>query len=487
MSEKAAGGLPPDVLRSTDPVNPAGQPSPDQETTLSAPFTTLAVGARENRFRAEQLSRGERIGHYEILNLLGEGGFSAVYAARHLYLNHEVALKTLRRGATGREDSERFLREAQALAILASPHVIRVHDAGMWNDLPYIVLEKITGDNVQDLVARRGPFSLGRAMDLLEELGRVLVLQEQRGILHRDIKPSNVLQRTDGSFCLADYGLVGRADATQRAAREALEKWDDVTLSGQFFGTPLYIAPEQIEGRADHRTDLFLLGMTAWECLAGKPARMHLTGYGSDLTTLFALARQPLPTARSVRDDVPEGLDAVLSGLLAPAPEERYHSAAEFVQDLEAFRYQGRPPQGSTRGDVFVAMPFAPGFGAPYEAIEQACVRVRLRPRRMDQLVFVKDIWNQIVQEIEACAMVVADFSAAEREAWPNPNVLTEAAHARAINKALIILSQDPPERLPFDWRHIPVLRYTPDPAGLQGLTEQLTTKLRHAMLATVH
>src|SRR3990170_669098 len=119
VSEKAAGGLPPDVLRSTDPVNPAGQPSPDQETTLSAPFTTLAVGARENRFRAEQLSRGERIGHYEILNLLGEGGFSAVYAARHLYLNHEVALKTLRRGATGREDSERFLREAQALAILA--------------------------------------------------------------------------------------------------------------------------------------------------------------------------------------------------------------------------------------------------------------------------------------------------------------------------------------------------------------------------------
>lgn len=101
----------------------------------------------------------------------------------------------------------------------------------------------------------------------------------------------------------------------------------------------------------------------------------------------------------------------------------------------------------------------------------------------MDRLVFVKDIWNQIVQEIEASAVVVADFSRAHWWRQSNANVVTEAAHARAIGKPLIVISQDAPERLPFDWRHMPVLRYTPTAAGLRNLTEQLAGKLRHAVL----
>jgi hypothetical protein len=459
----------------------------DPERTLTATaFQTLAAAKRENRFRAERLEPGKRIGHYEILHLLGEGGFGAVYAARHAYLNHEFALKTLRDSVTGKEGGERFLREAQALALLSNPHVIRVYDAGMWEDLPYIILEKIDGDSLQELVARRGPFSVGRALDLLEELGQVLVLQEKRGILHRDIKPGNVLQRTDGSFCLLDYGLVGRDRSSHTQAREALDGWDTVT--GNVAGTLLYMAPEQIEcKRLDHRTDMYLLGMTAWECLVGKPARQSMRDResGPDLMAAYQLARETVPATRTLRVDVPEGLDSVLGGLLAPVVEERYASAADFLHDLETFRYQGKRPFGGTRGDVFVAMPYAQRFRTAYAAIEQACFEARLRPRRMDKLVFVKDIWNQIVQEIEACRIVVADFSCHGRGGTPNPNVLTEAAHARAIGKALIVLSRDPPEGLPFDWRHMPIVRYAAGPSGFKALAEELSAKLRHAMLDT--
>jgi tRNA A-37 threonylcarbamoyl transferase component Bud32 len=470
----------------------SASPDPDPDRTLSATvtaFQTLAAAKREHRFRAERLEPGKRIGHYEILRLLGEGGFSAVYAARHAYLNHEVALKTLRESATGPEESERFLREAQALALLSNPHVIRVYDAGMWEDLPYIILEKIEGDNLHQLVNRLGRFSVGRTMDLLEQLGQVLALQEQRKILHRDIKPGNVLQRADGSFCLLDYGLVGwdRSRGEKNEKGDLVDDWDTATASGRAVGTLLYMAPEQLMGkRLDHRTDLFLLGMTAWECLAGRGVRdaaRDRSGGDGLFGAVVKLALEPVPPARSVREDVPAELDAVLAGLLAPEAGDRYHTASDFLHDLETFRYQGKRPIGSTRGDVFVAMPFDQRFQPAYAAIEQACAASRLRPRRMDQLVFVKDIWNQIVQEIEACAVVVVDFSSPARGRSPNPNVLTEAAHARAIGKSLIVLSQDPPERLPFDWRHMPVLRYSADPPGLESLAEQLAGKLRHAML----
>lgn len=466
-------------------------PGPDPDRMMSATITafqTLAAAKREHRFRAERLEPGKRIGHYEILGPLGEGGFSAVYAARHAYLKHEVALKTLRESATGPEESERFLREAQALALLSNPHVIRVYDAGMWEDLPYIILEKIEGDNLHQLVGRLGRFSVGRTMDLLEQLGQVLALQEERKILHRDIKPGNVLQRADGTFCLLDYGLVGWDRGSRRSKKgDLVDDWDTATASGRAVGTLLYMAPEQFLGKQlDHRTDLFLLGMTAWECLAGRSVRdAARDGSGDDgfFAAVYKLALEPVPSARSVREDVPVELDAVLASLLAPAAEERYPTASEFLHDLESFRYQGKRPIGSTRGDVFVAMPYAQRFRTAYTAIEQACRDARLRPRRMDKLVFVKDIWNQIVQEIEASRVVVADFSAPGRGHSPNPNVLTEAAHARAIGKTLIVISRDPPEGLPFDWRHIPIVRYAPGRAGFKALTEELTGKFRHAML----
>ncbi len=445
-------------------------------------FQTLVAAKREQRFRAERLSPGKLIGHYEILRLLGEGGFSAVYAARHKYLDHEVALKTLRESAVGPEESERFLREAQALALLSSPHVIRVHDAGMWEDLPYIILEKIDGEDLHQALQRSGPFSLGRAMDLLEEVGRVLVTQEEHQVLHRDIKPGNILRREDGRFCLLDYGLVGwdRRARPGRDRAEMVDAWDTATATGYAIGTPLYMAPEQVLGkRLDHRTDLFLLGMTAWECLVGRPAREWLRD-SPGVQHFQRIAAEPVPAARSARDDVPPGLDAVLGGLLATDAAERYGTAAEFLHDLEAFRYQGKRPTGSTRGDVFVAIPYAARYRSTYLAIEAACADARLRPRRMDKLVFVKDIWNQIVQEIEASRVVVADFSAPAGSRSPNPNVLTEAAHARAIGKALIVISRDPPEGLPFDWRHMPIVRYGTGRAGLAELARELADKLRH-------
>lgn len=458
----------------TDP--PASE-SGDLAATAMPTMATLAAGLRDETYRAGNFRAGDRLGKYQIIKPLGRGGFGSIYEAEHVYIKHRVALKTISQGYAKTEIAERFLREARVIAALRGRGVLNVYDVDMWEGQPYIALELIAGGNLSENLRVVSRFSINRALDLMEEMAHVLVRHQAMSIVHRDIKPSNICIRSNGQFCLLDYGLVGIAgDKTVDSETRAQMDFRDVTVEGAICGTPRYMSPEQWQSpQVSHQSDLFSLGVTAWECLCGRLARKSTSSHEE----MKAEAMKPIPSAREWREDMPDALETILFGLLSIDRAKRYSSAGELLKDIEGYRYHGRKVQGPIEGAVFVAIPFAYKFEGVFEAIAIACSRRRLQANRMDRLVFVQDIWNQMVHEIQRSGIVVADFTWETWRQRANPNVVTEAAHARAIGKPLILISQNSAESLPFDWRHMPVIRYTNNKSGLAELTARISERLR--------
>lgn len=398
---------------------------------------------------------------------------SRVFDAEHVYLGQQVALKTtLTESDTGDPAfAERFLREAKTLASLGHPNVVRVLDANVWNDIPYVVTERLRGRSLYDEIAQTGTLSVDRTLDLIEDVASVFDRQETLDIVHRDIKPNNLFLRDDGTTCVFDYGLVGFAEAG--APRSSTQESDEATREGMIIGTPAYMAPEQFSGGGiGPWTDIYGLGASAWQALVGKPQR---SGSLSEIIVQAQRCPQPI---REIRPDVSEGVEHLLATMLAPTPETRYSSAKDLLRDLHNLRYRGRRIQGVTRGRAFVAMPFSKAFEHVWRCIENACIDARLRPTRVDRLVYIENIWSQIVHEIANCSVLVADFTSGWLGRAPNVNVVTEAAHAVAIKKPVIVITQSPAEALPFDWRHVPVIRYARTSSGLAELRRVLAERL---------
>jgi serine/threonine protein kinase len=447
------------------------RPKHDFET---GPFATMVQAIRQGAYGEKRTALPERLNHYRIIEKLGSGGFSEVWLAEHVYLKQKVAIKILRAElASGSlENAERFLREAQALAIMRGPGVRIVHDASVFENIPYVVSELLVGDNVHDYLAKHGPLTINQTMDLLEQIGEVLIRQELHGILHRDIKSSNIWLRADGSYCLYDYGLVGFDENIVNISLGV----DVDTQAGTIMGTPAYMAPEQMQGLSvDHRADLFGLGATAFQCLTGNSPRK----LASIQEMISKSQHTPIPSAREYRKDVTLELNRILQSLTALDPNERYGSARDFVRDLETYRYGRQRPYGATSGSAFVAMPFSPSFNYLYEFLQDVCGEARLAARKVNRVLQMQDIWGQIESEIRLATVVIAVFTRDRFSRWPNANVLTEAAHARAVGKPLIILTTDRAEKLPFDWRHLSIIRYRNTKQGLAALREELLPRLR--------
>jgi hypothetical protein len=243
------------------------------------------------------------------------------------------------------------------------------------------------------------------------------------------------------------------------------------------------MAPEQFAGEGvGPWTDIYGLGMTALNALTGKQPR---AGLGASEMHRHALTA--LPPLRSVRPDASEGLERLLSTMLAPALDDRYASARDLLRDLCNLRYRGRRIHGVTRGRAFVAMPFNARFARVWNCIEDASIDARLRPTRVDRLVYIDNIWSQIVQEIANSSVVIADFSVDWLSRGPNVNVVTEAAYAVALKKPVIVISQNAAESLPFDWRHVPTVRYSRTQNGLLELRRVLTERLQQVGRSARH
>jgi serine/threonine-protein kinase len=301
--------------------------------TFETPAVAVAPGSpadAEDNARWEKRLRRALGDDYELLSLLGTGGFGRVYRVRDLSLEREVALKVLQPLLTrDPEVVERFRREAQLAAGLSHPNIVNIFDIGGRSGLLWYTMELINGPSLAQLVEREGPLPLDRVLRLLREALSALAHAHGSGLVHRDIKPENMLIDQTGSLQITDFGL----------ALALRGKYGGATSQS---GTPQFASPEQLLGeRVDQRSDLYSLAAVAYYALLGTPPF-------PGLTTEQVLAKQTnnqFPTSRGQRDDVSEALERVLDRALRADVSERYPSAAEFLQAVnQAAGAPGREP-----------------------------------------------------------------------------------------------------------------------------------------------
>jgi serine/threonine protein kinase len=209
------------------------------------------------------LRAGERIENYELISILGSGGMGVVWKAVDTNNGRHVALKRLSKNHLADQDSvARFMREAQLASMISHPRVTFVYSTGRLGDQPFITMELMPGETLEDRVKKEGPLPVGEAVDKILDVIDGLDAAHQLGLIHRDVKPSNCFVDTDDRVKIGDFGLSKSVIATDI----------QLTRTGTFMGTPAYASPEQIRGaELDHRTDIYAVGATLCNLLTGRP------------------------------------------------------------------------------------------------------------------------------------------------------------------------------------------------------------------------
>ena len=271
------------------------------------------------------LQRGDRLGPYEIVELLGTGGMGEVYRARDTKLPRDVAIKVLPVFTTNADRLARFEREGGILASLNHPHLLTLYDVGEVDGRPYLVTECVDGGTLKTwaLAQKR---TWRQVVELLVGVADGLAVAHATGIVHRDIKPDNILVSKNGYGKLADFGLAKLFEGIDSATADAIGAAR--THPGMIVGTIAYMSPEQAAGKpADARSDIFSFGVVLYEVLAG---RQPFAG-ASDLEVLQRVQHQP---AEPLSEEIPPALRMVVEKALEKDPAERYQSMREMVVDL---------------------------------------------------------------------------------------------------------------------------------------------------------
>jgi tetratricopeptide (TPR) repeat protein/tRNA A-37 threonylcarbamoyl transferase component Bud32 len=297
---------------------------------------------------------GLSFSHYRIVDKLGEGGIGTVYLAEDTLLGRRVAIKF---PSAEPAHKQRLLAEARAASSLNHPAIAAVYDCGEYEDRPYIVMELVEGQGLDELL-REGPLPAGRSVEIAAQVAEALQEAHSRHIVHRDIKPSNIRINERGAVKVVDFGLAKYLrDARAMAAGASALDVTTQTLEGTLTGTPQYMSPEQARGESgDQRSDLFSLGAVLYECLTG---RKPFGGTTAMDVLSQVLQVEPLAPS-SVNPAVSPELDRITRKALAKDPAGRCQSASEMLRDLEAVRGRatGRGP-GRTRRTVRVGAALA--------------------------------------------------------------------------------------------------------------------------------
>ncbi len=261
------------------------------------------------------------IPRYEWRGTLGRGGMGVVFLARDLDLDDDVAIKVLQPSFDGNEQEllSRFKREIQLNRKIKHPNVARIHDFGMSGEYPYITMEYIAGKDLKTLIMERTRISEIDTVTILRQLARGSHAAHELGIIHRDLKPQNVMVEESGAVAILDFGLArGRTNQGLTA--------DSIVL-----GTPHYIAPEQaMGGEADARSDIYSVGVMAFEMLTGE---LPFVG-DSPIATALKQVTEPVPGTLAALPDVSAGLKAIVLKMLEKSPKDRFESAAALENEL---------------------------------------------------------------------------------------------------------------------------------------------------------
>lgn len=268
---------------------------------------------------------GMNIEKYRILSELGRGGMAVVYRATDSMLDRHVAVKMILTENASREKSakllKRFNREAKTLASLSHPNIVKVLDYGEYENMPYLVMEFITGGSLKAKMGKPIPYAEAAAM--LVPLARALHHAHQQRIVHRDVKPENILINDSNQPMLSDFGILKFVD---------VEESQGLTGTGRIVGTPAYMSPEQIRGReVDGRTDMYSLGIVFFEMVTGRKPYNANTPIELSMQHLH----DPIPKAKQFVRDLPLEVDQIIAKSIAKNPEDRFPTLAAFAQALE--------------------------------------------------------------------------------------------------------------------------------------------------------
>ena len=279
--------------------------------------------------RHAPLEAGQRLGsRYEILSILGEGGFGAVYKARDLELNRTVALKVIHPALVSAPSMlERFKREILLASQITHKNVVRIHDMGEVGEIKFISMMFIEGSDLKELILREAPFSVERTVALLRQIGEALEAAHEAGVVHRDLKPQNVLVDEAGNAFIADFG-ISRSE----------ESGKTLTETGSVMGTVAYMSPEQARGDpVDQRSDIYSLGLILYEMLTGS-LPFQADDAMSSLSALMKRVQEDVPSLAKLRPELPSWLVRIVSRSLERDLAARYPNVGELLADVERQR-----------------------------------------------------------------------------------------------------------------------------------------------------
>ncbi|HKF44215.1 MAG TPA: protein kinase [Thermoanaerobaculia bacterium] len=310
----------------------------DAETLSGSQASTVPASARVRSSVAPvtvfrpSLPLGGKFGSYRLRKLLGKGGMGEVYEAEQEETGRRVALKVLSPAVSEATDRARFLREGRLAASVSHPNSVYVFGTEEIEGTAAIAMELVPGGTLKDRVERDGPMPPGEAVDAILQVVEGLEAAASRGILHRDIKPSNCFVSEGGGVKIGDYGL---SLSTSSGVESHL------TQSGTFLGTPAFASPEQVRGGAiDVRSDIYSVGATLYYLVTGR-APFEGGGVGALLSNVLECAPEP---ARTLRPEVPPGLDRLILRCLRKQPSLRFAGYAALSEELRPFASSAPAP-----------------------------------------------------------------------------------------------------------------------------------------------
>ncbi len=277
---------------------------------------------------------GQRIEYFRIVELVAEGGMGAVYRAQHIKLGYDVAIKVLHASlVTDPVMIRRFRREAELLSSMNDPHIVRVREYGFYHDLPYIIMDYLAGQTLDEVLRAQTHIHSDRAVSILLQICAAIAPLHARGIIHRDLKPSNIILQNGDAVKLFDLGVAREITASEPPMPSVACFVTGMTPHGNIIGTPSYMPPEQFKGLYNFENDIYSWGVIAYQMLAG------VLPYVCDRIDIYSVAKQVPPVRLRERvPSVPPVLESIVMRALDPDPTRRFQTAGELYACLAEFQ-----------------------------------------------------------------------------------------------------------------------------------------------------